>query len=305
MSELPMDLSTEGVDPTFAELDNLGVDELARLMNLADQRVATAVERALPQIVAAVEAVSERFNDGGRLIHIGAGTSGRLGVLDASECPPTFNTDPTEVVGIIAGGDRALRNAAEGAEDSAELGAADLDEVGVGARDVVVGIAASGRTPYVIGALQRAREVGAATVAVSCNARAAISGEADHAIEVVVGPEFIAGSTRLGAGTATKLVLNMISTVTMIRAGKVFGNRMVDVRASNDKLRVRAARMVADLADVDEHAAAAALERNGWSVKQTVLSLMSGLASSEAQRVLAQHGGRLRDALADRPVRPD
>lgn len=300
MTDLPTDLSTEGVDPAFADLDNLGVDELARLMNDADKRIAGAVEKALPQISVAIDAISERFNDGGRLIYIGAGTSGRLGVLDASECPPTFNTAPERVVGLVAGGDFALRNAVEGAEDSEELGAADLDEIRIGAGDVVVGVAASGRTPYVIGALRRAREVGAATVALSCNARTAISAEADHPIEVVVGPEFVAGSTRLGAGTATKLVLNMISTITMIRAGKVYGNRMVDVRTSNEKLRIRAARMVAELADVDEESAATALERNDWSVKQTVLTLLADLSSVESKHVLDKHGGRLRDALNSR-----
>lgn len=300
MIELPSNLSTEAVDPRFANLHALGVPELARLMNLADAEVAGAVERALPQIIAAIEAISERFNDGGRLVYIGAGTSGRLGVLDASECPPTYNTRPEQVIGLIAGGDHALRHASEGAEDSAELGAADLDAHAIWARDVVVGIAASGRTPYVLGALRRAREMGAATVALSCNEGAEISAVAEFPIEVVVGPEFVAGSTRLRAGTATKLVLNMISTITMIRAGKVFGNRMVDMRASNEKLKVRAARMVAELADVGVEAAAEALELNGWSVKQTVLALLAELGPDEAVAVLAANDGRLGEALASR-----
>lgn len=297
MIELPTNLATEGVDPRFADLDLLGVGELARRMNEADAEVAGAVARALPALVPALAAISERFNAGGRLIYIGAGTSGRLGVLDASECPPTFNTEPGRVLGLIAGGDFALRNASEGAEDSAGQGAAEMDAHAVGALDVVVGIAASGRTPFVIGALGRARELGALTVALSCNAGAETSDVADFPVEVVVGPEFVAGSTRLRAGTATKLVLNMISTITMVRAGKVYGNRMVDVRASNEKLRVRAARMTAELADVDVDAAATALAANGWSVKQAVLALLRGLSPTEAAARLAAHDGRLRDAL--------
>ncbi|TRY18265.1 N-acetylmuramic acid 6-phosphate etherase [Tessaracoccus rhinocerotis] len=300
MTELPNNLATEGVDPRFADLDTRDVAELARVMNDADAGVTDAVAAALPQITAAIEEVSRRFNDGGRIVYLGAGTSGRLGVLDASECPPTYNTRPEQVVGLIAGGEHALRNAAEGAEDSAQLGAADLDGIGVTAADVVVGIAASGRTPYVLGALARAREVGAATVALSCNADAEISAAADLPIEVVVGPEVVAGSTRLRAGTATKLVLNMISTITMIKAGKVFGNRMVDMRASNEKLRTRAARMVSELADVDVAAATETLDRNGWSVKRAVLALLADLGPADAARVLDEHGGRLRDALTAR-----
>lgn len=298
MTELPTNLSTEGVDPRFADLDTRAVAELARVMNQADAGVADAVTAALPQITAAIEEVSRRFNDGGRLVYLGAGTSGRLGVLDASECPPTYNTPPERVVGLIAGGDHALRNATEGAEDRADLGAADLDAIDISAADVVVGIAASGRTPYVLGALARAGAVGAATVALSCNAGAEISAAADFPIEVVVGPEVVAGSTRLRAGTATKLVLNMISTITMIRAGKVFGNRMVDMRASNEKLKVRAARMVSELADVDVAAAAEELDRNDWSVKQTVLAILTELSPEEARLALEVHGGRLRDALS-------
>nr|WP_255622547.1 N-acetylmuramic acid 6-phosphate etherase [Tessaracoccus sp. OS52] len=294
---MPTDLATEAVDPRFQDLDTLDVGELARLMNDADAEVAAAVGRSLPQITAAIQAISERFNDGGRLVYVGAGTSGRLGVLDASECPPTYNTRPEQVVGLIAGGDHALRNAVEGAEDSPEQGAADLDAIGINEADVVVGIAASGRTPYVLGALRRAAEAGAATVALSCNERAEISAAAEFPIEVVVGPEVVAGSTRLRAGTATKLVLNMISTITMVRAGKVFGNRMVDMCASNEKLRIRAARMVCELAGVDEAEAAEALESNRWSVKQTVLALLADVEPETAAALLEANGGRLRDAL--------
>lgn len=271
--ELSRSLTTEGVDERFANLDELDVSQLARVMNDADKVVPEAVEQALPQIIPAIEAISERFVSGGRIIHVGAGTSGRLGVLDASECPPTFNTHPDQVLGLIAGGDVALRSAMEGAEDDADQGAADLAAVEVGPRDAVVGIASSGRTPYVIGALRYARSVGAMTVALSCNAEAETSAVAEHGIEVVVGPEVVAGSTRLRSGTAQKMVLNMISTITMVRAGKVMGNRMVDLRATNEKLRVRAVRMVAELADVDEDTATEALEQCDWRVKDAVLTL--------------------------------
>lgn len=271
--ELSRNLTTEGVDERFAHLDELEVAELVQVMNEADKTVPEAVEQARPQITAAIEAVSQRFGSGGRIIYVGAGTSGRLGVLDASECPPTFNTSPDQVLGIIAGGDVALRSALEGAEDDPEQGAADLAAVAVGPRDAVVGIASSGRTPYVVGALRHARSAGAMTVALSCNADAEISAVAEHGIEVIVGPEVVAGSTRLRAGTAQKMVLNMISTICMVRAGKVMGNRMVDLRATNEKLRVRAVRMVAELADVDEDVATHALEQSDWRVKDAILSL--------------------------------
>lgn len=271
--ELSRNLSTEGVDERFAHLDQMDVGQLARVMNDADRSVPDAVEAALPQIIPAIEAISERFIAGGRLFYIGAGTSGRLGVLDASECPPTFNTRPDQVVGLIAGGDVALRSAMEGAEDDSEQGAADLAAHDVGPGDAVVGIASSGRTPYVIGALQHARSVGALTVGLSCNADAEVSAAADHGIEVVVGPEVVAGSTRLRAGTGQKLVLNMISTITMVRAGKVMGNRMVDLRATNEKLRIRAVRMVSELAEVDEERASSALANADWRVKDAILAL--------------------------------
>ncbi len=271
--ELSRNLSTEAVDERFSHLDELDVGQLAHVMNDADKSVPEAVEHALPKITAAIEAISARFNAGGRIIYVGAGTSGRLGVLDASECPPTFNTRPEQVVGIIAGGDRALRSSIESAEDDPDQGAADMAAVEVGPKDAVVGIASSGRTPFVVGALQHARAAGAMTVALSCNVDAEISAVAEHGIEVVVGPEVVAGSTRLRSGTAQKLVLNMISTITMVRAGKVMGNRMVDLRATNEKLRIRAVRMVSELAEVDEDRAFAALEGSDWRVKDAILSL--------------------------------
>ncbi|MGV8846535.1 N-acetylmuramic acid 6-phosphate etherase [Tessaracoccus sp.] len=271
--ELSRNLSTEGVDERFAHLDQMDVHTMAHLMNEADRGVPEAVERALPQIIPAIEAIAERFVSGGRIIYVGAGTSGRLGVLDASECPPTFNTRPEQVLGLIAGGDQALRSALEGAEDDAEQGAADLAAVDVGPLDSVVGIASSGRTPYVIGALRHAKSLGAMTVALSCNSGAEISDVAEHGIEVVVGPEVVAGSTRLRSGTAQKMVLNMITTITMVRAGKVMGNRMVDLRASNVKLQIRAVRMVAELAGVAEDVATDALQRSDWRVKDAILAL--------------------------------
>ena len=298
MAQLPTNLSTEAVDPRFADLDTKQIPELARIMNRADGEVAGAVEQALPQIISALGAISDRFNQGGRLLCFGAGTSGRLGVLDASECPPTFNTEPGRVVGVIAGGNHAFRSSTEAAEDSDAQGASDVALLEVEPRDAVVGIAASGRTPYVLGVLREARDRGALTVALSCNPDAAASKLADHPIEVVSGPEFVAGSTRLRAGTATKLVLNMMSTITMIRAGKVYGNRMVDVQTSNEKLKIRAARMVAELADVDVETASSALAQNEWSAKQTVLALLSDLSPQEAAQRLAAAGGHLRKALA-------
>ena len=298
MTTLPTNLTTEAVDPRFADLDTRTVAELAEIMNHNDTEVARAVGAARGQVVKAIEAISQRFVDGGRIIYVGVGSSGRLGVLDASECPPTFNTDPSQVVGLIAGGDEALRNPIEGAEDDAQQGARDLQDIGVSAADSVVGIASSGRTPYVLGAIRHARAVGALTVGLACNAGSELAEAAETPIEVVVGPEFVAGSTRLKSGTAQKLVLNMISTITMVRAGKVFGNRMVDVRATNQKLQVRAARMVAELADVTLEEARASLEANEWSVKHAVVALIRGVPADVARSRLADAGGRLRDALA-------
>lgn len=295
--DLPSGLSTESVDPHFAGLDTKAVPELAVLMNSADAAVPAAVQEALPQLIPAIEAICERFVTGGRIIYIGAGTSGRLGVLDASECPPTYNTDPGRVLGIIAGGEVALRDAVEGAEDDKNQGALDLDAYGVNRADAVIGLATSGRTPYVIGALERARDCGAVTVSVACNRDSVVSQVAEFPVEVIVGPEFVAGSTRLKAGTAQKLVLNMISTIAHIRAGKVFDNRMVDVRASNEKLRIRAARMVADLADVDENRARQVLQECHWSVKDAVVAIIRGVSADEAAALLDQADGRLREAL--------
>ncbi|WP_119696154.1 N-acetylmuramic acid 6-phosphate etherase [Microbacterium halotolerans] len=294
--------ATESADPRFANIDAMDVADLAVLMNEADQTVPLAVRDELPRISAAIEQVSERMSRGGRLLYVGAGTPGRIGVLDASEIPPTFSTHDL-VVGIIAGGPRALVDAIEGAEDDEAAGAAAMDDAGVGPLDSVVGVAASGRTPFVIGAVSRARELGALSVGLSCNADVPLSASVDHAIEVVVGPEVVSGSTRLKAGTAQKLVLNMFSTIVMVRLGKTYGNLMIDVSASNDKLRERAARMVMRVAEVDHDAAVAALRAADYAVPVAILSLMRGLRVDEARQELSSAGGRLRQALTGKDRR--
>jgi len=291
-------LNTEGRNPRTAELDTLGTRELLELMNGEDQRVALAVREVIPRIAEAAELVVAARRRGGRLIYLGAGTSGRLGLLDAVECPPTFGTEPEEVLGLIAGGEQAFVRAVEGAEDDPGLAVRELDAVGVGERDVVVGLAASGRTPYVIGGLRHARARGAATVAVSCNPDALISREADVVIEVLTGPEVLTGSTRLKAGTAQKLVCNMISTASMVRTGKTFGNLMVDVRPTNEKLVDRAQRIVADAAEVGREQAIAALEEAGGHAKTAIVMLLAGCDAARAAEMLDAAGGEVRSAVA-------
>lgn len=292
-------LTTEAFRPELSEIDQLPTLDIARLMNGEDAGVAAAVGARLPQIAAAVDAIAERMARGGRLVYAGAGTAGRLGVLDASECPPTFNTDPTQVVGLIAGGPEAMVTSIEGAEDSEELARADLDALKVGADDTVVGISASGRTPYAIGAVEHARALGALTVGLACNEHSALAAAAEHGIEVVVGPELITGSTRLKAGTAQKLVLNMLSTITMIRLGKTYGNLMVDVRASNDKLRARSRRIVSLATGASDGEIEKALTESGGEVKNAILAILAGVDGPTAARLLEESGGHLRAALAD------
>jgi len=290
-------LTTEAFRPELAEIDRLSTLEIARTMNGEDQSVPAAVARELPAIAAAIDATAERMARGGRLLYLGAGTAGRLGVLDASECPPTFNTDPSQVVGLIAGGPSAMIQAVEGAEDSKELAAADLDALGVGPDDTVVGISASGRTPYAIGAVEHARTLGALTIGLSCNTDSALAAAAEHGIEVVPGPELLTGSTRLKAGTAQKLVLNMISTITMIRLGKTYGNLMVDVRASNEKLRARSRRIVALATGAPDEQIEAALTAAEGEVKNAILIILADVdAATAAQRLRDSHG-HLRAAL--------
>ena len=299
MSEDLAALATEATDPRFAQIDRMTVAELAATMNDADRSVPDAVRAALPQVVAAVTGIADRMARGGRLLYVGAGTPGRIAVLDASECPPTFSTPPGLVKAIIAGGPSAIVTPAEGAEDDAGAGATAIDDAGVGPLDSVVGIASSGRTPYVVAAVTRARALGAFTVGLTSNVGSDLAGAAEQPIEVMVGPEVISGSTRLKAGTAQKLVLNMISTITMVRLGKTYGNLMVDVRPTNHKLRERAVRIVGQVTGADAAAARAALGAAGWDVKVAAVVLRLGIDPDAASDRLAAAGGRLREAIGE------
>lgn len=292
-------LTTEAANPDAADLDKLTSVELVRLINAEDAKIAAAVAEQTGVIAAAVDLIAERLAEGGRLIYLGAGTSGRLGVLDASECPPTFSADAGQVIGLIAGGDRAIRHAVEGAEDSADLAVEELRKQKLSAKDVVVGIAASGTTPYVLGALDEARAVGAATIGLTCNRDAAIAAHADICIAVVTGPEVLAGSTRMKAGTATKMVLNMLTTAAMVRLGKTYGNLMVDLRASNEKLVGRSLRILQTLSGLTPAAARAALEASGGELKTAIVSQRLGIGAEEARQRLQAAGGRLRIALGE------
>ncbi|MFD4480094.1 N-acetylmuramic acid 6-phosphate etherase [Streptomyces sp. NPDC058471] len=291
-------LTTEAFRPELSEIDRQPTLEIAKIMNGEDATVPAAVAEQLPAIAAAIDGTAERMARGGRLIYAGAGTAGRLGVLDASECPPTFNTDPAEVVGLIAGGPSAMVTAVEGAEDSKELAAEDLDGLRLTADDVVVGVSASGRTPYAIGAVEHARaRYGALTIGLSCNADSGLAAAADHGIEVVVGPELLTGSTRLKAGTAQKLVLNMLSTITMIRLGKTYGNLMVDVRASNEKLRARSRRIVSLATGASDEEIETALAATDGEVKNAILTILGGVDGPTAADLLVASDGHLRAAL--------
>lgn len=290
---------SEGRNPRTMDIDLMSAADIIATMNAEDRAVPEAVEKVLPQVAQAVDAIVSAFNRGGRLVYIGAGTSGRLGVLDASECPPTFGVPPTMVVGLIAGGPNALLNAVEGAEDDGEAGAADLRGIGLSASDVVVGIAVSGRTPYVIGALNHATSIGATTVGLTCNPDSAIARMADIAIAPVVGPEVVTGSTRLKSGTAQKLVLNMLSTASMIRIGKTYRNLMVDMVASNEKLLARAVRIVMQATECSPEVAAEALARTGNDAKLAILVVLTGKSVDEARTALAGSEGFLRRALTE------
>lgn len=294
--------TTESVDPRYADLDRMATSQIVVAMNDAEMEVPRAVRAAIPQVVAAIDAVSDGMLAGGRLFYVGAGTPGRLGVLDASECPPTFSSDPGQVVGIIAGGHDALTTAAEGAEDDADAGYAALAAHDLTAQDSVVGITASGRTPFVLGAVRAARDAGAISVGISSNAGSALSALVDHPIEVVVGPEVITGSTRLKAGSAQKQILNMISTVCMVRLGKTYGNLMVDVSATNHKLRLRARNLVMRITGHDEVSAAEALAACDGRVKVAVVALLRGVDARDALLILERAGGSLRAALEETSV---
>ncbi|MEN9325145.1 MAG: N-acetylmuramic acid 6-phosphate etherase [Actinomycetota bacterium] len=292
-------LRTEQVDAKFALLDVMSVSELLQVMNESDAEVPRAVAAVLPTVGAAIDAIVDRMLQGGRLIYMGAGTSGRLGVLDAAECGPTFSVSPDEVMAFIAGGDAALRIPVEGAEDDPEAGVADLKSINLSQLDVVVGIAASGRTPYVIGGLKYAKSVGALAISLSCNPNSAISIGVDFAIEVDSGPELLAGSTRLKSGTAQKLVLNMISTVTMIRLGKTFGNLMVDLQITNQKLLDRALRIIENATGATRSEAAAALEASGQVVKVAILMILLHIDADKARERLQASANRIRQALSE------
>lgn len=292
-------LTTESMRVDRADLDELSTRELVEAMNAEDVGVPLAVAGAAAEIARAVDGIVERMRRGGRLFYVGAGTAGRMGVLDASECPPTFGTPPELVIGLIAGGSAAIQDAVEGAEDDPNGSHAEFERLGLGADDAVVGISASGRTPYVLGALERAGSLGALTIAVAANADSAIGALASIAIETTVGPEFVSGSTRLKAGTAQKLVLNMLSTLTMIKLGKTYHGVMVDLRASNEKLRARSIRTVATVTGCDYADAAEALGAVGGSVKEAILVVLTGIAPAQATEALESAGGVLRLAIAE------
>jgi N-acetylmuramic acid 6-phosphate etherase len=289
-------LVTEAANPSTTHLDAMDPLDMIRAMNAEDATVTAAVESTLPEVANAVQEIAKRLRRGGRLIYAGAGTSGRLGVLDASECPPTFNTPPTMVVGLIAGGREALTTSMEDAEDSTDAGRFDVQGLKVTETDTVVGITASGRTPYVLGAVAYAREQGALTVAVVCNKRTPLEKIAEITIAPIVGPEVISGSTRLKAGTAQKMVLNMLSTGAMVLLGKTYGNLMVDVQPKNTKLRRRAVRMVRQVTGLEEQSAENLLRETG-DVKTAIVAGRAGLSPTEARIRLAEHGGNVRAAL--------
>jgi N-acetylmuramic acid 6-phosphate etherase len=291
-------LVTEAQNPSSSAIDSLSTRDMLRVINSADQEVAISVERELGNVALAVDGIVARLETGGRLFYSGAGTSGRLGVLDASECPPTFNTPPDLVQGLIAGGDHALRHSIERAEDDPEQGKRDLMERGFSAGDALVGIAASGRTPYVLGGLDYARKIGALTIGLSCTTNSEVARAAEIAITPTPGPEVITGSTRLRAGTATKLVLNMISSGVMIRLGYVYGNLMVNVQPTNEKLVDRARRIISSIAGVS-YDEATALLTNAASVRVAIIMHKLGLSRTDAEARLAAANGRLRAALGE------
>lgn len=292
-------LTTESRNPASEQLDGLTPAEIVALINAEDRKIADAVGEQANQIAKAIEAISNRLSNGGRLVYIGAGTSGRLGLLDAAECPPTFNSNPSQVVGLIAGGPKAMLRAVEGAEDSPDLAAEDLRNINLCSQDAVVGIATSGRTPYVLGALDYARSQGAFTIGLSCNRDGALNARADLSITPVVGPEVVSGSTRMKAGTATKMVLNMLSTGAMVGLGKTYGNLMVDLQATNIKLTERAKGIVCTLTDLDSEQAADLLKRCNGELKTAIVSHRLRHDPEQARIRLKATRGHLKRALED------
>ncbi|MTC28094.1 N-acetylmuramic acid 6-phosphate etherase [Providencia alcalifaciens] len=297
---MSIDLSkmvTESRNEASTHIDQLSTLEMLQVINNEDKKVPLAVEKTLPQIAQLVEKVADAFQRGGRLIYSGAGTSGRLGILDASECPPTYGTPHEQVIGLIAGGHQAIFRAVENAEDKPELGEQDLKNINFNQNDVLVGIAASGRTPYVLGAMKYARALGATVAAISCNPDSPVSQAADIAITPIVGAEVVTGSSRMKAGTAQKLILNMITTGAMIRIGKVFGNLMVDVEATNAKLIERQTKIVMEATECDRQTAESALQQCDRHCKTAILMILSGLNADEARQLLAKNHGFIRTAL--------
>ncbi|HEY8365027.1 MAG TPA: N-acetylmuramic acid 6-phosphate etherase [Haloplasmataceae bacterium] len=289
--------TTEQRNEKTKDLDIMSIREALEIMNEEDLLVPLAIKKVIPQIEKAVEIVISSFKMGGRLIYMGAGTSGRLGVLDAAECPPTFGTDPNQVIGLIAGGEKALLKAVEGAEDSESMGVLDLKNINLTNKDTVIGIAASGRTPYVIGGIKYAKEVGCKTIAIACNANSPIGTISDIAIEVIVGPEVLTGSTRLKAGSAQKMILNMISTISMVGIGKVYKNLMIDVQRTNLKLEARALNIIMEATNVDIESAKKYLEEAQGSVKIAITMILLQTDYKTAKQKLSEADGKIRYAL--------
>lgn len=297
---MTIDLSqmvTESRNPASEHIDQVSTLEMLKIINNEDKKVPLSIEKILPNIAQLVDKVAEAFQQGGRLIYCGAGTSGRLGILDASECPPTFGTPHEQVIGLIAGGHQAILRAVENAEDNRQLGQADLENIQFNAKDVLVGIAASGRTPYVLGAMNYAQSLGATVAAISCNPDSAMAKQADIPLTAVVGPEVVTGSSRMKAGTAQKLILNMITTGAMIRIGKIFGNLMVDVEATNAKLIERQTRIVMEATECQRATAEQALQQCERHCKTAILMILADLSAADAKRLLSSNNGFIRSAL--------
>ena len=290
-------LDTEQSNPASAHIDSVSTEEIVRIINREDHSVAPAVEKVLPQIAQAVDLIYQKIQSGGRLIYCGCGTSGRLGVLDAVECPPTFGVPPEMVVGLMAGGAPAFVKAVEGAEDDHDMGSVDLKSLGFSKNDALVGIAASGRTPYVLGAMEYAKSLGAPVIALTCSSNSEMSRSAQLTINPICGPEVIAGSTRMKSGTAQKMVLNMLSTAVMIKLGKVYGNLMVDVKATNEKLVLRSIAIVRQATGAGEAQARDAIERCGGSCKTAIVTLLCGVSPQEAETMLQHANGHIAKVL--------
>ena len=292
-------LNTEQQNPKTLNIDLMTTEDIITVINQEDTLVPNVIARQVPVIAEVVDRIIAAFKQGGRLIYVGAGTSGRLGIIDASECPPTFGTDPGLIVGVIAGGKEAMTEAIEGVEDDTQQGKADMEDISVSANDIVIGIAASGRTPYTIGALENAKQLGALTVSIVCSKDSEMEKISDYTIAAVVGPEVITGSTRMKAGTAQKLILNMLTTASMVKMGKVYGNLMVDVQMTNEKLHSRAANIVKMATGASDEEARSAIKEQNYHTKAAILQIITGLQGTEAKSLLEKHDGYLREAISE------